>query len=220
MVNINKFGELEDSLCPKCGDPIKPEWKACPQCATRLSKKSLSCTECGSPLKSGWKACPECGKRVNGGRKSSWDRKTQSKDIQDLFLDALKADDYESAQDILDDGANIDRPTSQGPNALWSACVRADPTQVEWLIEHGANPNDTGLGKGHSNLEAAAGGTVKKEKKRKCLQVMEMLINAGADVNHQDDSRLSIVELAGSGDAQRLLLKHGARRGRRKLMFD
>ena len=64
MIKINKFGELEGSVCPECGDPIKPEWKACPHCGTRLSLGSATCSGCGSLLKPGWKACPECGKKI------------------------------------------------------------------------------------------------------------------------------------------------------------
>ena len=66
MIKINKFGELEGSVCPECGDPIKPEWKACPHCGTRLSLGSATCSGCGSLLKPGWKACPECGRKIAG----------------------------------------------------------------------------------------------------------------------------------------------------------
>ena len=36
MTQTNKYGELEDGVCPKCGDPIKPKWVACPGCGVAL----------------------------------------------------------------------------------------------------------------------------------------------------------------------------------------
>jgi hypothetical protein len=41
MGNLNKYGELDDSNCPKCGSPIKPNWKACPECGEMLRPTKL-----------------------------------------------------------------------------------------------------------------------------------------------------------------------------------
>jgi len=37
MSNLNKYGELEGDRCPDCGKPIKPGWKACPECGHSFS---------------------------------------------------------------------------------------------------------------------------------------------------------------------------------------
>ncbi len=44
--------------CPACGEPVKPSWKICPACETRL--QALTCHGCGFPVKENWKRCPEC----------------------------------------------------------------------------------------------------------------------------------------------------------------
>ena len=36
MSSTNKYGELSDAACPKCGDPVKPKWVACPGCGAQL----------------------------------------------------------------------------------------------------------------------------------------------------------------------------------------
>jgi hypothetical protein len=38
--NLNKYGEIEDSVCPNCGGPVQPEWKACPACGLRIHAQS------------------------------------------------------------------------------------------------------------------------------------------------------------------------------------
>jgi hypothetical protein len=62
MARLNKYGELEESTCPKCGDPIKPEWVACLACGASLevgatrgrdespradSRQTFVCPRCG-----------------------------------------------------------------------------------------------------------------------------------------------------------------------------
>lgn len=44
--------------CPSCGREIKPDWKACPYCKTRLKKV---CPSCNKPIESDWAVCPHCG---------------------------------------------------------------------------------------------------------------------------------------------------------------
>ena len=65
-------------------------------------------------------------------------------------------------------------------------------------------------------LTTVALGSIESKKKSSCLRIMKLLIAEGADVNHVDDG-LSVYEMAGSAAAQRLLRKHGARRGRAAL---
>jgi hypothetical protein len=35
MTTPNKSDEVEDPACPRCGDPIEPEWVRCPACGVR-----------------------------------------------------------------------------------------------------------------------------------------------------------------------------------------
>jgi RNA polymerase subunit RPABC4/transcription elongation factor Spt4 len=61
---LNKYGEIEDGGCHHCGNPIKPDWIACPECGNRLSVASAdlkNCPACGKSIKPDWKACPSCG---------------------------------------------------------------------------------------------------------------------------------------------------------------
>jgi hypothetical protein len=37
MAELDKYGELKESRCPKCGGPIKPKWVACPSCGAALA---------------------------------------------------------------------------------------------------------------------------------------------------------------------------------------
>lgn len=50
--------DVTRSNCPACGEPVKPEWKICPLCETRL--QSPVCPVCGLAVEARWKRCPEC----------------------------------------------------------------------------------------------------------------------------------------------------------------
>lgn len=212
MANLNKYGEIEDSVCTKCGEQIKPEWKVCPICATHLSREDEKCSQCGLPLKAGWKACPECGTRVSREPSTSNRRRSlhnrNRRHIQTTFIEALESGDYETAQEMLEEGADINcGENSDRPAPLWCACVNADLNRVIWLVEHGADPN---VDKPGSPLEAASSGTFKRSIKKRCLNIMKYLIEVGADVNYEENG-LSIVDLSGSKKAKRLLMRYGAR---------
>ncbi len=43
--------------CPKCGEPVKQDYIACPHCCTQLRNV---CPSCGRPLEPGWQLCPYC----------------------------------------------------------------------------------------------------------------------------------------------------------------
>lgn len=43
--------------CPRCGEPVKKDFVACPHCRAQLRNV---CTACGRPLEPGWKICPYC----------------------------------------------------------------------------------------------------------------------------------------------------------------
>ncbi len=53
MSNLNKYGEIEDGGCPHCGNPIKPDWVACPECGELLESPKPEPSEVREPEKRG-----------------------------------------------------------------------------------------------------------------------------------------------------------------------
>lgn len=51
-------------VCSKCGTPLEPSAKFCPECGTKVSLDKLVCSHCGMELKPGSKFCQECGTKV------------------------------------------------------------------------------------------------------------------------------------------------------------
>ena len=65
MNALNERGEMDGNpsgKCPKCGKPIEPEWKSCPDCGHRFIGV---CTSCEKPVDSEWAYCPSCGESLN-----------------------------------------------------------------------------------------------------------------------------------------------------------
>lgn len=49
MVELNKYGEIEEPVCKVSGKPIKTEWKRCPYCGQtreQAEKKEISQNTC------------------------------------------------------------------------------------------------------------------------------------------------------------------------------
>ena len=53
----------QESRCPGCQEPVKPDWKACPACGAKLDPPP-ACPACGKDVQSRWKACPFCGEAL------------------------------------------------------------------------------------------------------------------------------------------------------------
>jgi membrane protease subunit (stomatin/prohibitin family) len=51
------------AACPKCGTPLLPNAKFCPECGEKLNLKK-HCTECGAELPPNAKFCGECGAKT------------------------------------------------------------------------------------------------------------------------------------------------------------
>ena len=65
MEVTNKFGELSESVCPSCGESIKPEWVACPGCGSRLKEKDEHEADLAEKGRKGSRfVCPGCGEKV------------------------------------------------------------------------------------------------------------------------------------------------------------
>lgn len=51
--------------CPSCGEVIRPDFLACPNCRRPLRS---ACPSCDRVLEPGWSLCPYCGKDPNARR--------------------------------------------------------------------------------------------------------------------------------------------------------
>lgn len=67
-MNLELMGrQLSDyGNCPRCGEPVKKDYIACPHCAAQLRNV---CKNCGRPMEPDWKMCPYCAHPL--ARKSS-----------------------------------------------------------------------------------------------------------------------------------------------------
>jgi hypothetical protein len=50
--------------CKNCNEALKPGWKVCPSCATRI-ENIITCSYCGEELQSRWIRCPICESPIN-----------------------------------------------------------------------------------------------------------------------------------------------------------
>ena len=55
---IQESDVAQERRCPRCSQPVQPEWVVCPTCTWRFEH---TCERCGLALESSWKACPGCG---------------------------------------------------------------------------------------------------------------------------------------------------------------
>ena len=58
---IQESNVAHERRCPRCSQPVQPEWVVCPSCTWRLEH---TCERCGLALETSWKACPGCGTLV------------------------------------------------------------------------------------------------------------------------------------------------------------
>jgi hypothetical protein len=63
MTNLNKCGEIESDAggCPRCGEPVKPKWKACPACGASFVGALSGGKEI---VPSNRFVCPGCGEKA------------------------------------------------------------------------------------------------------------------------------------------------------------
>jgi hypothetical protein len=55
---IQESDVAQERRCPRCSQPVQPEWVVCPTCTWQFER---TCERCGLALESTWKACPGCG---------------------------------------------------------------------------------------------------------------------------------------------------------------
>ncbi|KAI4955645.1 hypothetical protein J4E91_001506 [Alternaria rosae] len=76
---------------------------------------------------------------------------------------ALKRRRYDIARILIKSGAVVDTITPDGSNVLWQAAKDGFAKDVEFLLDHGADPNSVGKD-GESALAAAGSGRYDQRK--------------------------------------------------------
>ncbi|KAH6999962.1 ankyrin repeat-containing domain protein [Ilyonectria destructans] len=115
---------------------------------------------------------------------------------------AARAGDKALVMDLLDQGIPIDAPgfVSDHPMALQSAARGGHVAIVRELLSRGADPNDNS-GWSSPLLGAITSGNV---------EILQMLIDAGAEVNPEYSCPLDHTISADRDDMAEILVKHGA----------
>jgi len=125
-------------------------------------------------------------------------------DLQTEFMVAVKWRDIPRTGELLQRGADVNRPDEEGITALCWACAGGQEDVVELLLTAGAEVNKQGRF-GSTALHCAAGwGHVK---------VVGRLIERGADVNARDQrnqNALSVASMRGHVEVVKFLASQGA----------
>lgn len=112
---------------------------------------------------------------------------------------------------LVDRGADINAKSCEGGTALLVAIEQCNEDIVEYLLAHGANPND--------KLTEAPGLTALcMAAQRGYLRILKALLNAGADVERRSgDGSTALVNAAfkGHDEVVRELIKAGANKNSR-----
>ena len=58
--------KTEEKRCPFCSFALKPNFKFCPECGTRIGSvsKTKFCPECGTQVEPATSFCPICGQKL------------------------------------------------------------------------------------------------------------------------------------------------------------
>lgn len=131
----------------------------------------------------------------------------RAKGNETLLLRAMDPKNIQILKRLVEAGAWIKKPkdATDWDGLVAQAVFRGNSEAVAYLLEHGADPNDVRLSDNSTALElAAAQGNV---------QVLRMLLDAGADINHRDWHGVSALMEAccyGNEAAAELLASRGA----------
>jgi hypothetical protein len=116
-----------------------------------------------------------------------------------LLIWAVGVEKYQSAEALLDCGANPNEVTTLGETALWVAAgfswvdtqAKQDPQYVKLLLKHGADPNICLAGEDDGSAFSAPGTSPLIESIGCGLEKTKALVEGGADINHQSASHIT-----------------------------
>jgi ankyrin repeat protein len=117
---------------------------------------------------------------------------------------------------LLDAGADIDEETDEGITVLMAAARRADTEAVAYLVQRGANVNAQTVN-GNTAVMFASDGRNEYSRDMTLIdrmaQCIDVLANAGADLDLANDSGATALHWATTGfsaEPVEMLLRHGA----------
>jgi ankyrin repeat protein len=126
---------------------------------------------------------------------------------QGLLVAAINSGKLSVVQLLMEAGARVRdfSRKSSGEDVLVAAIWKGNPKILKYLLDHGADPN---------GIDAINGGTaIQLAAIRGDVDVMQMLLAAGADINHRNHNGMTALMLAcqeGQIKAAEFLLAHGA----------
>ena len=119
---------------------------------------------------------------------------------------ACMANDFEMVKALVDAGAALDQRSGSGSweSAMVEAVKAGNLNILEYLLNHGADPNDkSGFGTAALHMAAAEGN----------VQMLSLLLSKGAEINIRDNYGQTPLMYAcreGEAEAVEFLLDHGA----------
>jgi len=131
-------------------------------------------------------------------------------DMDNVIHMAARAGDINGVQEQLALGALVDLRTSTGATSLHIACNNGHLAIVELLLINGADPNALEANKKMATTKAPLDYAVSVNHQ----QIIETLLNAGAEINRQDPlgyTALHIAYMMGHEEAKSVLKARGAR---------
>ena len=129
----------------------------------------------------------------------------KAKGNEALLLGAINAKRMDILKCLVEAGALVTKPKDARYFDDFLVAAGGNGEIVEYLLQHGVDPKGTESICGETALQMAAA--------RGDVDVMKMLLDAGADINHRDWNGMSALMLAcqkGQQAAVEFLLAHGA----------
>lgn len=108
--------------------------------------------------------------------------------------------DLELIKVLVEAGCDINATNDDGEWALWNAAERGDLATVAWLLSAGANPH----------LQNSGGTAIHSAVCSNKIEVVRLLLEAGADINAQDGDKWTCLWWVRSLEMAAFLLNHGA----------
>jgi ankyrin repeat protein len=99
--------------------------------------------------------------------------------------EAEASGNIEIAKLLIENGADVNAAAGNGTTALFWAAFNANKNMVKFLLESGANPNQPADG-GVVPLHVVVYERGKMPDEDTALEIVKLLVEAGADINHGD----------------------------------